>query len=114
MKDDSSDMLCRFGQHNSHALGGNTAPAGTGGEGRFDHHPPALFPPVPDAGQAAAVVRGVSHAPYGVGFEVMEGHASFSVLHRVSVTVPLCLCLYTPFICNNVWTANATADQFTA
>ncbi len=55
-------MLCRFGQYNSHALGGNTAPAGTGGQGRSDHHPSALFPPVPDAGQAAPAVRRVSNA----------------------------------------------------
>ena len=66
MKADSSAMLCRSGQYNSHALGGNTAPAGTGGQGCSDHHPPALFPPVPDAGQAAPVVRRVSHAFYAV------------------------------------------------
>ena len=59
-------MLCRSGQYNSHALGGNTTPAGTGGQGRSDHHPPALFPPVPDAGQAAPAVRRVSHASYVV------------------------------------------------
>ena len=82
MKVDSSDLLCRFGQHNSHALGGNTAPAGTGGQGCSDHHPPALFPPVPDAGQAAAAVRGVSRAPYGVGFET-EGHASHECKHSM-------------------------------
>ena len=28
----------------------------------------------------------------------------FSFLHRVCVTVPVCLCLCTPFVCKNVWT----------
>lgn len=83
---DLSDMLCRSGQHNSHAPGGNSAPAGTGGQGCFDHHPPALFPPVPDAGQAAPAVRRVSYASCVVWYAV-----GGKVMHRKSANIA-CFC----------------------
>ena len=49
-------LLCRAGQHHSHAPGGNLEAAGAGGQGHSDHHPPALLQAVPDAGQASTSV----------------------------------------------------------
>ena len=40
---------CRAGQYNSYAFGGYPQAASPGGQGHSDNHPPALFPPLPDA-----------------------------------------------------------------
>lgn len=53
-------FIAGAGQYNSHAPAAAAAPAVPRGQGHCDHHPPALKPPLPAAGQAAATQPGES------------------------------------------------------